>query len=510
MRPLSKSKLMALRQCPRRLWLEVHRPELREEPASSRMRFAVGDLVGALARELYDPEENGVLVDVDLLGADGGVARTSELLDRRVPLFEAGLEGGGARAFVDVLRPVRRGSQRSWELIEVKSSASPKASQREDLAVQAYVAVEAGLPLAAVKLAYVDTRFVYRGGHDYHGLLRELDLTAEARGRHQEVAGWVADGQAVAAAAAAPEVATGAHCRSPHVCPFLRHCRASEPPVEHALHVLPRVQGELRRWIESRGLRELRDAPEALLSPLQRRVRDHTLAGTVYFDQAGAAADLSCHAGPALFLDFEAVQLAVPLWVGTRPYQMFPFQFSLHCVAPDGSVSHHEHLDLSGAEPGRAIAEALLDACPAAGTVYVWGAEFELARIEELAARFADLREGLQQIARRVVDLLRITEARYYHPAQRGSWKLKRLLPILPGRPGHGDPSEVQDGHAAMLAYIEAIQPDTPAERRAALAAALRDYCRMDTLALLQLWRMLGGLDPAPAGVIGAGADCGG
>ena len=30
MRTLSKSKLLAFRQCPKRLWLEVHRPELRE------------------------------------------------------------------------------------------------------------------------------------------------------------------------------------------------------------------------------------------------------------------------------------------------------------------------------------------------------------------------------------------------------------------------------------------------------------------------------------------------
>ncbi len=465
------------------------------------MRFAVGDLVGALARELYDPEENGVLVDVDALGADAGVARTRELLDRRVPLFEAGLEGGGARAFVDVLRPVRRGSQRSWELIEVKSSASPKASQRDDLAIQAYVAEESGLPLAAVKLAYVDTRFVYRGDHDYHGLLRELDLSAEARARHQEVAGWVAQGQAVVASTTEPDIATGLHCRTPHACPFLRHCRAGDAPVEHSVQVLPRVQGELRRLIEGQGLRELRDVPETLLSALQRRVREHTLAGTVYFDAAGAGEDLRPNPAPALFLDFEAVQLAVPLWAGTRPYQMFAFQFSLHCLSPEGVLSHHEHLDLSGDEPGRAFAEALLAACPAQGTVYVWNAEFELARIQELAARFADLRSRLQQIAGRVVDLLRITEARYYHPAQRGSWKLKRILPTLPGRLDHADLVEVQDGHAAMLAYVEAIQPDTPEDRRAVLAAALRDYCRLDTLALVQLWCMLAGAGPAPEAV---------
>jgi hypothetical protein len=31
MRPLSKSKILAFRQCAKRIWLELHRPELREE-----------------------------------------------------------------------------------------------------------------------------------------------------------------------------------------------------------------------------------------------------------------------------------------------------------------------------------------------------------------------------------------------------------------------------------------------------------------------------------------------
>jgi hypothetical protein len=39
---LSKSKLIAFRQCAKRLWLEVHRPELKVEDASTMGRFASG------------------------------------------------------------------------------------------------------------------------------------------------------------------------------------------------------------------------------------------------------------------------------------------------------------------------------------------------------------------------------------------------------------------------------------------------------------------------------------
>ena len=47
---LSKSKLMSGRQCPKRLWLEVNRPELLEFSPATERSFAVGHTVGHAAR----------------------------------------------------------------------------------------------------------------------------------------------------------------------------------------------------------------------------------------------------------------------------------------------------------------------------------------------------------------------------------------------------------------------------------------------------------------------------
>ena len=479
---------MAWRQCPRRLWLEVHHPELRQHTALTEARFAVGDLVGELARSLYDPEENGEVIDVLGAGPDAGVARTAQLLERRAPIFEAGLEGGGARAFVDVLRPVRHGGRRGWDLIEVKASASLKANHRDDVAIQTYAAVQSGLELNAVKLAHVDTAFIYRGDHDYQKLLREVDLTDDALGRLDEVAGWVEAGQAVVALPTLPAARTGLHCRSPHACGFLPHCRAMEEPVAYPVDWLPRLQGELRRHVQASGIRDMRELPDARLSPRQLRVKQQTLAGRPYFDRAGAREDLASLAAPAAFLDFEAVQLAIPVWPGTHPYQIFPFQFSLHTRASDGRIAHQEYIDLSGEEPSRAFAAALLEAVPPHGTVFVWNASFERARIAALADAYPDLRVGLLGILRRLSDLLAVAEQHYYHPDQHGSWKLKRVLPTIAADLDHAQLADVQDGHMAVLAYVEAIQADTAPARRMQLEHALRNYCRLDTLALVRIW----------------------
>lgn len=47
MRILSKSKLLAFRQCPKRLWLEIHHPELRTDSAATQVNFAVGHQVAS-------------------------------------------------------------------------------------------------------------------------------------------------------------------------------------------------------------------------------------------------------------------------------------------------------------------------------------------------------------------------------------------------------------------------------------------------------------------------------
>ena len=77
MRSLSKSKIIAYRQCPKRLWLEIHRPELRDDSASA-LVFQIGHQVGDVARSIYDPEGRGVLIDLQELGHEQAFARLGD------------------------------------------------------------------------------------------------------------------------------------------------------------------------------------------------------------------------------------------------------------------------------------------------------------------------------------------------------------------------------------------------------------------------------------------------
>lgn len=494
MRKLSKSKLIAYRQCPKRLWLEIHRPDLREDSAATQAIFSVGHSVGEIAQRLYDPLGTGVLLDPQREGFNSAFRRSLELLATDQPIFEAGYAIEGALAFADVMMPGEQSGQRVWHMVEVKSSTSVKDYQRDDTAIQAYIARQAGVPLASVALAHIDTEFVYPGAGDYRGLLKEQDLTEEAFARENEVREWIAAAHIVAEQSVEPEITTGDQCGSPFACGFYDYCAAQEPKAEYPVYWLPRIQSPtLRAHIEAHPALDLRDTPGELLNDIQKRVKQCTLSGETYFDAAGAAAMLSGQTLPAYFLDFESIQFAVPQWAGTRPFQQICFQFSLHILDGGEALTSQAFLDLSGGDPSRAFAEALIAACGNTGPVYVYNAGFEGARIGELAERYPDFAAGLLAIKQRLFDLLPVTRAHYYHPSQHGSWSIKAVLPAVAPDLSYETLDGVQNGGMAMDAYLEAIHPDTISERKAEIERQLLAYCGLDTFAMVRLWQFLSG-----------------
>jgi len=493
MRTLSKTKLLAYRQCPKRLWLEIHKPELRADSTATQGNFAVGNRVGDLARQMYDPKGNGQLIDIKAEGFAGAFERSRELLAASGPIFEAGFAADGAMAFADVLLPARKAGKKVWRMVEVKSATSVKDHYPDDVAIQAYVARKAGVPLSAITLAHIDSNWVYPGGGDYQGLLIEKDLTEVAFSREAEVKTWIAAAQGIAAKRKEPVIATGSHCGKPNLCGFIEYCQSDEPQAKYPIDWLPNKSPSLNAHIAKIGITDLRQLTDDLLSVRQLRVKAHTLADQVYFDTVGAAEDMGVHKLPAYFLDFETIQFAVPIWKGTTPYQFIPFQFSVHRLSRTGKLDQKSFLDLSGKDPSKAFAESLIAQCGERGPVFVYSASFEKPRIKELALRFPRLKTGLLAINDRVVDLRRVAEQRYYHPSQQGSWSIKNVLPAVAPDLSYEDLEGVQDGGMAMAAFLEAIAPTTTKTRKNEIEHQLLKYCGLDTFAMVRLWQFFSG-----------------
>lgn len=490
---LSKSKILAYRQCPKRLWLEIHKPELRDDSASE-VVFAIGNRVGEVARQVFDPHGNGAFIDIGVLGHAEAIRQSSTLLTEGTgPVFEAGITASGALAYADVMLPDRSDGTLRWRMIEVKSSAGVKDYHRDDIAVQSFIAAEAGVPLASISVAHINSEFIYFGGERYEGLFEVVDLTEETVDRHDEVREWLTLAHEIANQPEEPAIETGNHCSNPFTCGFCDYCNRDKIWPEYPLGSLPRLQANRRAAIEETGVDDLRDAPDELLNAIQKRVKESSVTGEVYFNEEAAAAELGIYGFPAYFLDFETIAFAVPTWEGTRPYQQIPFQFSLHIMHGDGSMEHHGFLDLTGVNPSQACAVELIRLCGTQGPIFAYNAGFESRVIRELAERFSDLAPHLNAIASRLVDLLPIARRHYYHPSQHGSWSIKAVLPALCPELSYDSLEGVQDGNMAQTAYQEAIALGTSPGRKEQLRQQLHEYCKLDTLAMVRIWEAFRG-----------------
>lgn len=486
---LSKSRLVSGRQCALRLYREVRSTTARPPPGVALQAvFDQARQVEALARSRHP---GGRLIALDARHhAEAERQTAAAMADPAVPsLFEAAFTHDGVRIRADVL--VRRPDGR-WDLEEIKATTRVKDVHRYDVATQVYVLRGCGVVLGRIDVVHLD-RGYERGpdGLDVHGLFLRTDVSASVEGEQVGLAATVVRLREVLAADQPPQVAPGAHCTRPRTCPFLDQCCTAPGPT--ALSVLP-ASASLERRMAPLGVTILEDLPPGTrLSPLHQRVRDCVLQDRDHVGP-GLRATLEGVQWPLGFLDFETWSPAVPPYPGTRPFQALPTQWSLHTLAADGTLSHADHLHDSDSDPRPGFVDSLLAAVGEHGTVVVYSA-YERRILSALAAALPDRAARVEGLIARFQDLLVVLRKDFYTPALGGSFSIKSVLPALvPDLDYSG--LAIGDGQTAAAAYGRMVDPETPPDEAARLRQALLDYCRQDTLAMVEVRRAVLGRCP--------------
>lgn len=191
---------------------------------------------------------------------------------------------------------------------------------------------------------------------------------------------------------------------------------------------------------------------------------------------------------PVACLDFEWERFAVPPYRGMRPYDVLPFEYSLHILEKDGSMRHT--IFLSTRDDRLDMVQALLRDVPRRGTVLAYNAEgAEKKRIAEFAQVFPKYAQGLRVINERMEDLqLPFLSGTVYDVRMNGSWSLKAIMGMMDD-PGYQS-IDIHEGMDAVFAWRHLDRQD-PAVDEEKIREELVAYCGMDSYAMTVVLRWL-------------------
>jgi predicted RecB family nuclease len=476
-------------QCPKRLWLSTYQPLPQEDPEPG-SAIDIGNRIGRLARTLHP---KGILVEEDHQNPAGAVRRTKSLMKNpKVPaIFEATFAARDLLARVDILE---RGGRGRWNLREVKGSTKVKDEYKADVAFQLLVLESAGVNVGLVELLHVDDEYV-RGkkGLEPGKLFKAADLTIEAKARRPEIESAVAEARTVLGLEMAPKVEPSGHCHSPYTCEFWETCTARKP-VDWTFYLLGR--GKKNRKVAElarKGIHSIGKIPDNFdLTANQAVMRDAHRSGRPHVSPRLRDA-LRPAAPPTLYLDFETLGAPIPLYEGTRPYQILPFQWSLHRQSRQGSLIHDAHLGGGKSDPRKAFGESLIDALAGDDVPIIVYSDFERQVLSSLKSVMASKQaKAIDQIIDRLVDMLAIVKGHVYHPGFLCSFSIKNVAPVLAPGISYKSLPLVADGTAASATFERiAAGRLMPGEDEAALRSALLEYCKLDTLAMVEVHRAL-------------------
>lgn len=489
---ITKTDYLEYTFCRKNLWLKKRKPELFEGVELSDFEKKIieeGNLADEEARNLFP---SGILIESKSFEA---VAETKECLDKKEKvIFQGAFYKDDFFIRSDIL--IYDEKNNGYELYEVKASNDVKRKEPHhyinDLAFQKCLIESTGLKITKSKVIHLNRDYTRQGEIDYYKLFVICDVSDEVLEAQEKVR---MDMEEMKEYLSGPEE-KGCQClyrgRSAHCTTF----KYSNPQVpEYSVHDLNRIglsKKLLTEWMDM-GIYDIADIlkPEKLKGA-KRLQYEAYVKDEVIINKEGIKKLLDKLKFPLQFFDYEGFVGAIPAFNGFSAYEQIPFQYSLHILEEDGSLRHEEFLiENPKGDLTRPLADSMLrNINPKASTI-AWYYSYEKQRNDKLSQLHTDLANFFAEMNENMFDLMSVFSNNYYVDSRfKGSSSIKNVLPIIAPELTYKN-LNIRKGDQASERWQKMITPETNLEEKEEIKRDLLEYCKLDTYAMVVIYRFL-------------------
>ena len=489
----SKSKYCGFYQCPKITWLKKNKPELFVSDEGALARMDLGNELGDLAMGLFGDYKEMTVLNNGRLDIPQMIENTKKHIENGTEVIcEAAFDFNGLYCAVDILKKEEDG----YSIYEVKSSTrEAKHIYIVDVSYQKYVLEKCGLKIVSVNIVSVNNEYVFDGNLELNKLFKITNVDKFVEEEIVNVENNLIKAEQILNQETEPDIDIHKNCNSPYPCGFWKYCSKNVPtPSIFDIYCLG-----FDKKVEyyNKGIVSMQDFANTgeYLGPKQNMQITHAINDLPdHVDKPKIEKFLNSLTYPLYFLDFETVQMPIPAYVGLRPFEPLPIQYSLHYILkPGGKLKHKEFLAPVGKDPRRAIAKSLCKNISKNGCVLAYNKGFESGRLNMLAAFNPDLKQHLQMLSVNMKDLIvPFQEGYVYNKLMGGSFSIKSVLPALyPNDPSldYHNLQGVHNGNEAMAIYLKLN--NLKFLDRVKAKRNLLTYCKLDTYAMVKIYDYL-------------------
>ncbi|MBK7573300.1 MAG: DUF2779 domain-containing protein [Bacteroidetes bacterium] len=180
-----------------------------------------------------------------------------------------------------------------------------------------------------VFIAHINKEYVFNVRLDLDSLIIEENVTARANRNLALINRALRTFESAIKKNKIPELNIGTHCTKPEKCTFYNYCWKDVP--KKSIHRASKLSEAKIRKLAEKGITSIEDIPSNFeMSESVRTQITAELGQKEVVKKSKLKSFLEKLKNTSLiYLDFESIMPAVPVFIGTKPYQQICFQYSL-------------------------------------------------------------------------------------------------------------------------------------------------------------------------------------